>query len=61
MKYKRYNIPESMILKESNLIRQANQKSAIFVTIGIFQIKGLNFKFLPWMSWCLCSNDVYEP
>ena len=26
------------------LIRQANQNSARFVTIGIFQIKALNFK-----------------
>ena len=26
------------------LIRQANYKSGIFVTIGIFQVKYLNFK-----------------
>ena len=31
-------------LKELMLIRQANQKSAIFVTIGISLKKGLNFK-----------------
>ena len=34
---------ELMFLKELMLIRQTNQKSAIFVTIGIFQIKGLSF------------------
>ena len=34
---------ELNFLKESMLIRQANQHNAIFVTVGIFQIKGLNF------------------
>ena len=34
---------ELMFLKELMLIRRTNQKSAIFVTIGISQIKGLSF------------------
>ena len=34
---------ELTFLKELKVIRQANQKSAIFVTIGIFKINGLNF------------------
>ena len=33
---------ESMFLKDLMLIRQANQKSTTFVTIGISQIKGFN-------------------
>ena len=37
---------ELMFLKELMLIRQANQKIAIFVTIGIFQIKGFVFKHM---------------
>ena len=36
---------ELKFLKELMLIRQVHQKSVIFVTIGIFQIKG--FKFQP--------------
>ena len=32
-----------MFLNELMLIRQANQKSAIFVIIGIFQTKVLSF------------------
>ena len=31
-------------LKKFKLIKQMHQKSIIFVTIGIFQIKGLSFK-----------------
>ena len=31
-------------LKELMSIRQANQKSVIFATIGVFEIKDLNFK-----------------
>ena len=34
---------ELTFLKELMLIRQANQKSAIFVTIAIFQIEVLRF------------------
>ena len=34
---------ELMFLKELMLIRQANQKSAIFVTIGIFINKAFKF------------------
>ena len=44
--YKCYIIIELMFLKELMLIRQANQKIAIFVTIGIFQIKGFGFKHM---------------
>ena len=33
-----------MFLKELMLIRQVNQKSAIFVTIGIFLNKGFKFQ-----------------
>ena len=32
--------------KKMMLIKQVHQKSAIFVTIGIFQIKGLSFKLM---------------
>ena len=35
---------ELTFLKELMLIKQANQKSAIFVTIGIFLNKGLKFQ-----------------
>ena len=35
---------ELTFLKESMLIRQANRKSAIFVTIDIFLDKGFNFQ-----------------
>ena len=41
--YKCHLMIELAFLKELILIRQANQKSAMFVTIGIFQIKALNF------------------
>ena len=34
---------ELAFLKELMLIQQANQKSVIFATIGIFQIKALSF------------------
>ena len=34
---------ELMFLKELMLIKQGNQKSALFVTIGIFYIKALSF------------------
>ena len=37
---------EFTFLKELILIRQANQKSAIFVTIGIFWTKGLSFYYM---------------
>ena len=35
---------ELAFLKEMILIRQSNQKSAIFVTIGYFLNKGFNFQ-----------------
>ena len=41
---------ELTFLKELMLIRQGNQKKAIFVTIGIFQIKILNFNQLSAMD-----------
>ena len=37
---------ELTFLKELILIRQANQKSTIFVTIGIFWTKGLSFNYM---------------
>ena len=37
---------ELTFLKELILIKQVHQKSAIFVTIGIFLKKGLNFKHM---------------
>ena len=37
---------ELTFLKELILIRQANQKSVIIVTIDIFKIKGLNFNHM---------------
>ena len=37
---------ELTFLKELMLIRQANQKSAIFVTIGIFKVKSLSFNYI---------------
>ena len=41
--YKCHISIELTFLKELMLIKQANQKSAIFVTIAVFQIKTLNF------------------
>ena len=38
-----YIMMELTFLNELMLIRQANQKSTIFVTIDIFQIKDLSF------------------
>ena len=35
---------ELTFLKELMLIRQVNQKSVIFVCIGILKIKGFNYK-----------------
>ena len=37
-------ILELTFLMELMLIKQANQKSVIFFTIGIFQVKDLDFK-----------------
>ena len=34
---------ELTFLKDLMLIRQVNQRSAIFVTTGIFKVKALNF------------------
>ena len=39
-----------MFLKDLMLIRQANQKSVIFVTIGIFYIKALSFNQMSAMD-----------
>ena len=36
--------------KELMLIRQANQRSAIFVTIGVFKIKALSFNHMSAMD-----------
>ena len=45
-KYKYYVMMELTFLKKSTLIKQANQKSAIFATIGIFQITSLIFNLM---------------
>ena len=37
---------ELTFLEDLMLIRQANQKSMIFVTIGIFLKKGLRFNYM---------------
>ena len=37
---------ELTFLKELMVIRQVNQKSVIFVTIGIFEIKDLSFSHM---------------
>ena len=58
IKYKRFILIELMFLKELILIRQGNQKSAIFVSIGIFKIKG-STKCLEWIPRFI--NDVYLP
>ena len=41
---------ESTFLKELMLIKQADQKSAIFVTIGNFYIKDLSFNQMSAMD-----------
>ena len=42
------------------MLYNANQKSVILVTIGIFSLKGLSFKHLYAIDlWFI--NDVYEP
>ena len=41
---------ELTFLKELMLIKQANQKSAIFVTIGTFHIKALSFNQMSVMD-----------
>ena len=43
-----------VFLKKLMLIRQANQKSSTFVTIGIFQTKGLNFNQISAMDAMIC-------
>ena len=45
-----YDMIELMFLKELMLIRQVHQKNLIFVTIGIFQIKGLSFNRMSVMD-----------
>ena len=58
IKYKRFILIELMFVKELILIRQGNQKSAIFVSIGIFKIK-VSTKCLEWIPRFI--NDVYLP
>ena len=48
--YKRCIIIEFTFLQELMLIKQANQKGAIFVTIGIFYIKALRFRQMSAMD-----------
>ena len=60
--YKCYIMVELMVLWEIILIRQMNQKSAIFVTIWYFL--GKWFKFQAYVGdGCrdVCINNVYEP
>ena len=45
---------ELKFLKNLMLIRQVNQKSAIFVIIGIFQIKGLSIKHMYVIDSMIC-------
>ena len=40
---------ELTFLKELMLVKQANQKSTIFVTIDIFEIKGLDFNQIGYL------------
>ena len=52
--YKCYISIELTFLKELMLIKQANQKIAIFVTIGIFEVKGLSFNRMFAMNVIIC-------
>ena len=45
--YECYIMIELTFLKVFMLIKQVNQKSVMFVTIGIFWIRVLNFKSMP--------------
>ena len=45
-----YVIIELKFLKKLMLTKQANQKSAIFVTIGVFYIKTLSFNQMSAMD-----------
>ena len=51
---------ELTFLKELMLISQANQKSVIFVTIGIFKIKDVRLNHMDAKDVTFI-NDVYEP
>ena len=51
---------ELTFLKELMLKRQANQKSVIFVTIGIFQIKGLRFYQMSAMGKKMMSMNLSD-
>ena len=48
--YKCYIMIELMFLEELTLIKQANQKSAIFANIDIFYIKALSFNQMSAMD-----------
>ena len=50
---------ELTFLKELMLIRQANQTSVIFVTIGVFLIKHLNFNQMSAID-AMIINDANE-
>ena len=50
-----------MLMKILMLIRQVHQKSLLFVAIGIFWKKGLNFNLISVMGCVMMYNDVYEP
>ena len=51
---------ELNFLKELILIKQEHQKNALFVTNGVFQIKGLSFNHINAMAVML-YYDVCEP
>ena len=51
---------ELTFLKELMLKRQANQKSVIFVTIGIFQIKSLRFYQMSAMGKKMMSMNLSD-
>ena len=59
--YKCYVTIELTFLKELMLVKQANQKNATFVTIGIFYIKALCFNQMSAMGchdlWTLSGSE----
>ena len=48
--YKYYILIELTFLKKLMLTKQVNQKSAIFITIDAFEIKGLSFNQMSAMD-----------
>ena len=52
--YKCYIYTELTFLNELMLIKQANQKSVMFFTIGIFKIKALSFNQMSAVDVMVC-------